>query len=222
MGEKVTLNRKKFQTTKYLLAFIISTLIFIIGVGVGNYISTAKLNKIDGIEQDIKSDVFGIELQYLLLTENPCSAVEENLGDYAEELYELGEKLTFMESKLDKNDPDVLRLKEYYSLLLIRHWLFLKKANEECDYGRTLILYFYSNVEGECPKCEEQGFVLTTIRKKNEDVRTYSFDINIDNVALNTVKTMFGITAAPTLVINDKIFVGFKDKKEVEEILRKP
>lgn len=210
------MNAKKIHKTKYLAVFATTTLIFLIGLVIGNKISDTKLSKVNTLEQDIRTDTMAIELQYLLLAEDPCSSV--NSTTLSEELYEIGSKLDFMEQRLGKKNQDVIRLKDYYSLLELRHWLFVKKQQKECNTDNTLVLYFYSNL-GDCDRCEEQGFVLNYLRKKYPSVNVYSFDINIDNMAMDTVKTMFGVNKVPTVVINENVLEDFNSLDYLETFI---
>ena len=208
---------RRLSKTKYLAVFATTTLIFLIGLIIGNYISNTKLKKIDKLEQDLRIDTMSVELQYMLLSENPCAITDSNV--LTEELYGIGNKLDYMESRLGSDNPNVLWIKEYYSLLEIRHWLFMNKIKKDCNSKNPLILYFYSN-KGDCPKCEEQGYVLSYIRKKYPATRVYSFDININNTALDSIKDIFKITnkELPILIINGKVHYGFKDRTDIESL----
>jgi len=207
------MKRQKIQTSKYLAAFAMTTLIFVIGFIIGGMISDKKLSDIEELEQELTKDTISSELQFILLTEHPCESLQ---GDQlTKELFDIGTKLDFMESKLGKKNKDVIKLKEYYSLLEIRHWLLMKRANEECNASYDLILYFYSN-QGDCDDCEQQGYVLSTIHKKYPAVNIYSFDFNIDDPAVGAMKSIYGITSAPNLVINGKTEEGFRDKEFIE------
>ncbi len=210
------MNAKKINKTKYFAVFATTTLIFLIGLVIGNNISNNKLSKVDTLEQDLRTDTMAVELQYLLLAEDPCSTV--NSTTLTEELYEIGAKLDFMEERLGKKNQDVTRLKNYYSLLEIRHWLFMKKQKKECNSDNTLILYFYSNL-GDCNRCEEQGFVLNYLRKKYSKVNVYSFDINMNNIALDTIKSMFNVNKAPTIIINENVLEGFNNLDYLETFI---
>jgi len=75
----------------------------------------------------------------------------------AEDLYQISERLDYMESQRGDEDADVLRLKNTYSLLELRDWLFILKTNQECKTNQLPVLYFYSN-QGDCPRCKEQGY----------------------------------------------------------------
>lgn len=218
MGAKGIMNPIKVSKMKYLAVFATTTLIFVIGLFLGNLISNAKISNINLLEQDFRTDILALEVQYALLSENPCSSF--NTIVLSDELYKIGARLDFMENKLGPTDEDVLRLKEYYSLLQIRHWLLLKKQNNECEIENDHIIYFYSNL-GDCGECKEQGFVLSFLHKKYPSLSIYSFDINIDNPALRTIKEVYKITKAPSLIINEKTYSGFKNSKEIELILTK-
>ena len=211
------IERRRIQTSKYVAAFAMTPLIFIIGMAIGNYVSERKLSTIDELQQDLAKRTISSELQYLLLAEHPCQSI--NSTELTRELFEIGTKLDFMESKLGKKNQEVIKLKEYYSLLEIRHWLLLKKAKDVCGFDYDLILYFYSN-QGDCDECEQQGFVLSALHKKYPDLNIYSFDINIDDPALNGIKEIHHVAKAPASVINNQTFVGFMDKDAIEQTLQ--
>ena len=211
-------DRKKIRITKYLLVLFLTIIIFSAGIAVGSYTTNRKFNQVDLLEQELRTQTLAIETQFLILAENPCEAI--NYTPFTEELFTISEKLGYMDDLLGKKDVNVLRLKEYYSLLQIRHWLLMKKANSQCGQNNILILYFYSNL-GDCSKCEEQGYVLTRIHKDYENVKVYAFDINIHNPATDTIQSTYIARnkTAPILIINEKTYYGFKDKAEIEEIL---
>ncbi|MBD3355168.1 hypothetical protein GF361_04235 [Candidatus Woesearchaeota archaeon] len=212
------MSKKQVHKTKYLAVFAITTLIFLIGIIIGNYTSSSKLEGLEDIENELRMETMAMELQYLLLSEDPCKNTNSTV--LSEELYKLGSKLDYMEEEMGVNDPTVLRLKEYFSLLQIRHWLFSKRTKKECSLDQDFILYFYSN-KGDCRTCEEQGYVLSFIREKTPSTKIYAFDINIKNPAVDTLKKMYiQNQTTPILIINDHVFYGFKNKEAIEQILK--
>lgn len=209
---------KRADSVKYVAAISIATLIFFTGLVLGNFTANQKIDQLDKFEQQLRADSLALELQYDILSESPCGAI--NQSTLTDELYELGSKLTFMENSLGIDDPDVIRLKEYYSTLQIRHWLLAKQEKEECNPDIHLIMYFYSNEENGCEKCDEQGYALTYLRKDNQNIRTYAFDNEIDNVALNTLKQIyFESNEFPVLVLNEKTHHGFLDAQQMNDYL---
>jgi len=211
------MKRQKINKGKYLAVFAITTLIFIIGILVGNYFSTEKMKQIDYIGQDLKTDTVAMELQYELIAENPCEHINSTL--LADELYEMASKLDYMESRLGEDNRDVIELKKYYSLLELRHWLFMKKTNKECNQSSALILFFYEH-DDDCDTCKEQGFILTWVRKNYPDVYVYAFDYSIENAALDTIKRLYSIEGTPTVVIDKETYNEFMSRREIEKVLQ--
>ncbi|MAE12945.1 hypothetical protein CMO92_00125 [Candidatus Woesearchaeota archaeon] len=210
------MERKKINPKKYALTLLITMILFISGLVIGATVSNIKLGKLDDLQQDIRTDTLDIEVQYRLFEEEPCRGI--NSTPLTDQLYELSLKLDFMENSLGEDDPNVLRLKEYYGLLELRHWVFVRKVGSSCNQTIVPILYFYSN-EGDCPKCEEQGFILSYIRKTHPYINVYSFDINIDNGALSTVKRIFKVKDTPTLVVVNSTYTGFQSKAVLKDII---
>jgi hypothetical protein len=208
--------KRKINTGKYLAVLAITTLIFIVGILVGNHFSSQKLKQIDHIGESLKTDTMAMELQYELIAEDPCEYI--NSTPLAEELYEMSSKLAYMENRLGEDDENVLDLKRYYSLLEIQHWLFMKKTNNECNQTSSLILFFYEN-EDDCPTCKEQGFILTWLRRNYDDVYIYSFDYTIENAALGTLKRLYDIEGTPSLIIDKETHNEFITKKELQQIV---
>lgn len=209
--------RQKLDKGKYLAVLAITALVFIAGILIGNYFASQKLEQIDYIGQDLKTDTAAMELQYELIAEDPCEHI--NSTPLADELYEMASKLDFMETRRGEDDRNVRDLKEYYSLLELRHWLFMKKTRKECNQTNSLILFFYTNEE-DCDDCKEQGFILTWLRKNYADVYIYSFDYTIENAALDTVKRLYGVKGTPAMVIDKETYNEFLTKKELEKIIQ--
>lgn len=209
--------RQKVNKGKYLAVLAITLLIFISGILIGNYFSSQKLEQIEYLGQDLKTDTVAMELQYDLISQDPCSNVNSTL--LADELHEMASKLDYMENRLGEDNIDVIDLKEYYSLLELRHWLFMRKTQKECFKNSSLILYFYTN-DDDCSKCEEQGFILTWVRRNFEDVYVYSFDYTLDNAAVRTIKRMYGIEGTPAVVVDKDTYNEFMSKARMEEIMQ--
>lgn len=205
--------RLRMDWIKIIAAFSISTLIFISGLSLGNYFSDMKLEKINDLEQDFRSDTMALELRYDILAEDPCIA--SNSSFLSEELYELGSKLEHMENTLGVDNPNVVRLKDYYSILQLKHWLFMKNIKKECDLPMNLIVYFYSN-DASCENCDTQGVVLSYLRKKYQNVRTYAFDYDSNNLAVGAVKDIYIKDGdLPAFIVNDDVYFGFKNADDL-------
>jgi hypothetical protein len=78
--------------------------------------------------------------------------------------------------------------------------------------NETVTIYFYSN-QGDCPRCQQQGAVLTYLQTLYSGMKVYSFDISSETPAVQTIKRVHGITdeELPVLIINNEVEAGFND-----------
>jgi len=205
---------KRINKTRFLAVFATTTLIFVAGILIGHSVTSSKVSELQETQNSLRLQAMAFETKYSLIEEELCSAIRSENPN--KELYYMSDRLNMMEGRLGKNNPSVLSLVEEYSLLEIRHFLIQQRANKECEENRNLVLFFYSNL-GDCDDCDKQGFVLNYIRDKYEDsVYVYSFNINMDNAALNTLKEIYEVETAPTLVINGEKHEGLMDREKIE------
>ncbi len=211
------MNDRAINKQKYVSVFAITTLIFISGILLGNHFSEKKMSELSEMTERIQLNTLGAELQFLIASKEPCRLLNES--DLSDELHSIGSKLEFMENELGTDNKQVLNLKEYYQLLELRHWLLLKQAHEKCNQNFDLVMYFYTN-KRECDRCREQGGVLTYLRQKNQRLNVYSFDDDLENSAMRTIKELYGVEESmPTLIINEKTYEGFMNSEQIEEAL---
>ena len=210
MVERAGISKKR-----YIIAFILATGIFTIGLLLGITLTSAKLSEVEKLQIEFRNRLTNLEMEDLLTEGKICQFSDvDNLVD---ELEKIGDKITSIEDDPNTSHEDLIALKEYYSLLEIRHMIYMQKFNEQCGKKLNIILYFYSNDDKVCADCSSQGYILSYIRNKYNNVRVYSYDIDIDNPALKTVMKINNVTLAPSLVINNKFYQGYKDKDIIEQ-----
>jgi hypothetical protein len=123
---------------------------------------------------------------------------------YSKELDDMGSSLILLEEKYGKNDKRVLDQKKIYSMLEVQHFLFIKNYNENCKPKLNTLLFFYSNNNDFVNQAEKIGYILTSLKQKNNNVMTYSFDYNLDTSLIKILKTKYNITQPNTVIINEK------------------
>lgn len=220
---------------KYAYTFLITAAIFATAILASNFMSQKRLSEIKNIESRIAVDILSSETQFSLLAELSCRDIGNSF--LSRELAELGDKLSFTENQRGANDPEVLNLKEYYSLLQIKDFLLSEKIREKCGTKTLSIIYFYSNKDKdngkndsagsprECEDCEKEGFVLTRLREEYPELRVYSFDYNLDLSALQTLISIYDIKdnppngGLPVLLINERVYYGFRSIEDIKEII---
>jgi hypothetical protein len=202
------------DTRKYIVAFVITAIIFGTAIFASSLLAQKKLEDVRNIEDRVALDILSSETQFALLAETSCKDVGP--GFLSKELGPLGEKLTYAESQKSFSTTDVESLKRSYFLLEIKDYLLMKRLTEKCNFKPTFILYFYGNEEA-CPDCQKMGYVLTAMRDKYPDLRVYSFDYNADLEAVSTLISINKVKPVlPALIINSEPYYGFKSIDELE------
>lgn len=209
------MKQNSFEWLKYIITFVITAGIFITVFFVTKVVNERKLAEIKSIQDKISIDLLSSETQFSLLNRSTCSQTGDSL--LAPEIGSLGERLAFMESQLGKNNPDVIGLKKYYSLLQIKDYLLGIELSQKCAFKPIYILYFYKN---DCTDCEKQGYALTALREKYPELRVYSFDADLDLSAITTMEGIYKVTGdMPELVINEKLYTGFQSIETIEKLI---
>lgn len=211
---------------KYAYTFLITAVIFATAIMASNYFSQKKMNEIKNIESRIAVDILSSETQFSLLSELSCREIGKSF--LSSELSSLGDKLSYTEGNRGSEDEEVINLKKNYSLLQIKDFLLMQKVKDKCGTSGLSIIYFYSNEEEvesgselkTCNDCQKEGYVLTRLREEYPELRVYSFDYNLDLSAIKTFINIYNIKGElPALLINDKVYYGFKSIEDIKEII---
>ncbi|MDE1919458.1 MAG: hypothetical protein KGH56_02035 [Patescibacteria group bacterium] len=182
-----------------------------------NYLNRARVAELSAIEDKLSIDILSLDTQFSLLTAAPCDSVASSTT-LTGELADLGTRLSYAESQLGSDNPQVIGLKDQYSLLEIRDYLITKQLAAACGTKPPVtVLYFYSNA-GDCADCDKAGYALSYLRSTYPTLRVYSFDYNLD---LGALKTLIAVTKVndtlPAFVINSKHFYGFTSLEDLEK-----
>ncbi|MFP4118711.1 MAG: hypothetical protein ACLFTH_01495 [Candidatus Woesearchaeota archaeon] len=218
MARKID-ERKKLDKRLLFTVLILTAFVFIIGIMIGNYTMEQKFESLTGEYENLRLQLLSLDIQSMILEDDICKLSEDNM--LTEELQEVAQKVSFLENSYGWDDPTVWQTKEQFFLLELRHWWLTKKEIEICENNKIWALYFYSN-KGDCPKCQQQGTILTHTRQKNENFTLYHFDINMGNPALETVKRLYNITGEeelPVMVIDGEKYSGYQEKNEIQKVI---
>ena len=209
-----------FNLRKYVLVFFITLGIFAIIYLLSNFLFTQRVTQVKNMEANINQNILESEVQYALLEDTSCDS-DEVTGSIVlvQQINELAKRLSYMEDQRGILDPEVISLKKYYSLLQVKDYLLLRERARQCKETPLSILYFYSN-EGECTDCQKLGFVLTSMREDYGNLHIYSFDYNLGLSVIETLKSIYKLkNDPPVLVINHKVYYGFKTREEIEALI---
>jgi hypothetical protein len=208
---------ENYDFNKYAAAVGFATIIFLLGIFLGNYFVQEKISAINEMQDSVRLEVMSMELQNQLFQERPCS---DPMIPLEGKLEEITSKITSTENRLGKDNTQVLEIKKYYSLIEINHYLLMKSRKDKCNSDYSLVLFFYSN-KNNVLESEKQGYVLDNLKGKytSDKIKVYSFDRDLDLDIIKTIVSFYNITDVPTTIIDEKKLEGFHDKEEVEELI---
>lgn len=181
-----------------------------------NYLNNQRITELRAIEDQLTTDTLSIETQFALLEDAPCEGIEAGslLGST---LGEIGDKLVYAEERLPQNDPQLLALRERYTLIQIRDYLLTKRIARTCGIDPVTVLYFYSNEAGACADCDRASYALSYMRETYPSLRVYSFDYNLNVAALTTLLKVEGIKPPfPAFIIEGTKVNGFETLEDFQ------
>jgi len=207
--------KKNIEFNKYVATFAIATLLLLVGIIIGNYLSNQKISAIKEMENNIQLDIMSLEIQSLLFEQNPCLT---SLSPISDKLSETSDKISYMEDQLGKQNSQVINLKKYYSMIQIKHYLLIKERKEKCKTDDVIILFFYSNSDENIKESEKQGYVLSYFAEKygREKIKVYSLDGDLDLEIIRDLKKIEDIFIFPTTIVNGKQYIGFHPREDFE------
>ncbi|MDD3531328.1 MAG: hypothetical protein PHV99_01935 [Candidatus Pacebacteria bacterium] len=190
---------------------IIGTVVYAV-----NYLNNSRIAELATIEDQISIDTLSLDTQFSLLETAPCDSIASSTTLIGK-LADLGSRLSYTEGQLGTDNPQVLRLKQQYSLLEIRDYLITRQLAAACATKPVTVLYFYSNA-GDCSDCDKAGYALSYLRDTYPTLRVYSFDYNLDLGALRTFIAINKVERSlPAFVINGKHSYGFTSLTDLEK-----
>jgi len=217
--------RESKRSSRFLLAAVIVTVVILIfGLLLGNYLATSRLQKFQQSEEMFLVDLIALDFRESL-GQNVCDIGLDGLWN---DKVELGQMLTSLERRLGKDSPQLTTKREIYELIEIKIMQNLEDIKTNCHEDFNIILFFYTNKKndqlGSAAGSEDQGLILDQINRDHNDlgqgkkVYILVFDINSQNPASLTLKQKYNITKAPSLVINGETH-DYMVKDEIEKLL---
>jgi len=194
------LERKVQSKKRYLLAFLIGTLLFIIVVLISYSIAYFQYAKISDIQGETAYSIFEDKLAYSFFGEDICSIY--NFRKVSDSLSYQGQILEDLEKKFGKDDKNVLERKKFYSVLLLEHLIYVKEYNKQCNQKINTIMFFYSNKDNP-DASESAGKVLNSVYQTNQNLVIYSFDFNLESQSVDNLKKKYSVSKIPEIIINE-------------------
>ncbi len=208
---RVEINKKR-----HLTAFVITCLVFIIGMLIGYSTSSARINYLQNTGKEQRLEIDSLQLQSLyvrsLLEDENCPAITKTLENNIDTLEKTRARIeSFIEDTDNKDDYRLL--KREYTLEQLRYWFLARETKKTCEQDVITILYFYSDEE-ICADCRTQGAILTNLKDvfKNK-VLIFALDANFNDEPMVPIITeSFNVKKTPTTIVENQKFEGFTEQ----------
>jgi len=213
--------RKVENKSRYVWAFVIGTVIFLIGIGLTYSVSYLQYQRTLSLQDSLSYEIFQDKLQYTLFNKDICS--EESYLEVTGALAFQGQIIGDLEGKMGKDNPKVLFRKKFYSLIELEHFEFVNLVNKECNKSINTILFFYSNKKDDIDNSLDLGDLLGAVYSNNKDnLVIYSFDIHLDSKLIKSLREQYGVGDASVVIVNgEHRFNEIKNINDIEVHLKK-
>ncbi len=211
--------RKNLRTV-YIVAAIISIVLYAFGVLTGVYIQKSVLSVVESDIDSIRNDIENAQQEYILFSfrgKESCAVLSALSDDINQKLNNLADELIRLENEGEKGTR-FTELKKVYGSMSIRAWILRSSINDNCDENILPILYYYSV---PCERCLDQGRTIDKIVEEGfyGKMAVYVLDKDIDTLLVKTLVKSHNITQAPSLVIEKDVYQGFVSKENLTDII---
>jgi len=212
-GPKV---KRKISLSIYLTAFVLTVLVFSLGVYIGMVIDESAQNKVEGELLELEEDLYLSRI--LLLSEEEvgafCPIYSEKLAGVDSERELIGDRLEYLESVRGLYDEE---LKQRYYYLEFENYLLMKKMQENCGEDYVLLLFFYDGGGNS----KTQGETLDAFRAQNPNVKIFSFDGTSEAAVVDVLKEQYNVSSYPSIVFDGNTLSGSQSLGDLEVELNK-
>ena len=202
----------------YLFAFVVTVLIFSLGLTIGLVIEKERLNEVDKLSLAQQVDLKSLQLQqsYIESEAANCEALNEileaNIADLSEATSQI---VDYTKKSVSDEELFELQLREYF-LTEIQFLLVSNEIKEECYSDAVTMIYFYDDNEYDV-----QGDVLGYLKNKfGNKLLVFSFDSNFEEEPMiEVMMKAYNVTEFPTVIANEIPFYGGADAEELTEFI---
>ena len=205
---------RKISSKKYLIAFVLTLLVFGGGVILGFTLDDVRLEDSKQLALKEKVNLRSIQLQqqYIDSGQADCKTLnkvlEENINQLArkmETVQEYDKNSVFNQEEFD------LQLQDYF-LTEIQFLLTSEEIDQKCSRDSVKVVYFYDENNQDT-----QGDILAYLKKKfGSRLLVFSFDSTFQHEPMIPILlSSHEITKYPSLVVNGKTYSGHQPVKKL-------
>mgnify|MGYP003971128791 FL=1 len=214
---------RKISLNRYVVAGIITFLVFTLGLLLGLIMDNERVQYLDKRAEFQEIDYNSLQLQYLYLSDiqdknSSCPVLRGALKNSIKDLSYSLELLENYQENTQINSKEYELISRRYLLDNIKYWIFSKKTKEICDEDIINILYFYS--EKDCDICHNQGTILSYFKVKLQDeILIFPLNTDTNEDFIDLLQVQYNITSYPSIIVNNEKFEGIVSKEKLLKII---
>ena len=217
--------QRRISKSKYVLAGVMTFMIFSLGLTLGIILDNYRLKWADREIKKQEMEYSSLQFQYLYIStlkagNESCAVLSTALEKSTAQLGESLDRFLEYEKQTNINNGDYQIIRRQYLNDNLRYWFFARRAEELCDLDKVSVLYFHSL--DYCEICPRQGVILTYFKKVFDD-RLLVFPINVDleseESMITILRSRYNVSTYPTLIVEDRRFEGVVEKNELKGII---
>lgn len=217
---------RKLQTRRYILAGILTVLIFTVGLLVGLLVENERLRYTQRVSNEQRIEANSLELQNLYISllsrEGNCEAISNVLNVNLISLERTRERIeNFNKDASIINEEDFNLLAREYLIEQLRFWLLTEEINNQCGTDIVTVLNFYTDLEICGDDCVSQAFVLDYLKKVFEQ-KLFIFSFNTkftQEPVLQILLQNHDIKETPTLIVGGEKLEGLTPQEDLFELI---
>jgi thiol-disulfide isomerase/thioredoxin len=214
-------NLRKNIKHVYIIAGIMSFILYISGVFTGFYIQRSTIEYTEQRIQSLQRRLENIQLEYMYLStmgkEVSCDFLSVLVDEATKDVWDIGKQLVSLEN--EKAEPErVAQLTSDYSLVSVRAWILNSYVSQRCKEDKVVILYFYSV---PCSDCIKQGKILDELREEvfRDKMRVFVLNVNSKESIVQDLMKTYDVVKTPSIVVGNSSYVGLMNKDKLEDII---
>lgn len=217
--------KKEFSRGSLMvMALLITVLLFMIVLLIGTRVGESREQFIDEEMQRVYRDISEIQSFFLMSDtygdDIACVAFRTKLRDLDRNTWNLGIKLDQYRIASEEflEDPFYLEQKRLFNENQLVYMMLLTQLKQRCGYNDQAIISFYYTNGEDCPKCDDQSYVLTSINQQyDERVSIFSYDTELNLSTVSVLVEYYNITEYPCIVVEEEVYCGIRSKEFVVE-----
>lgn len=209
---------RKTSTKKYLLAFFLTVVIFVIGIFIGVWIEDVRLGYSEQIILTEKVSLRSLQLQQNYIDSGlaDCDTLNHILENNINELgKKMAELISYERNSMFNQDEFNLQLQDYF-LTEIQFLLLGQEMDKKCTKDSVKVIYFYDESAHDM-----QGATLDYLKKLfKEKILVFSFNAEFEQEPMiGILLSSHGIKQFPSVVIENKAYQGHQTVEQLMEAI---